>query len=119
MNSFSDKYARSGRSERNRHTSTVFLSCVVLGGLAIAGTMLFPAPQSWKKARAKPHPARLDVPGQPARSTGDTVIQSRVDSHQVSEDAQNQAKGRQQPGKVTFTRLKDRVVTRVGPGTNR
>jgi hypothetical protein len=78
--------------------------------------MLFPAPQSWNKARAKPHQARLDMQGQPATGTEDAVTQSRVASHQVAADAHNQAKAPQRPSKVADTRLKHRMVTRVEAG---
>jgi hypothetical protein len=109
--------AETEQRQHDGHAATrVFLAGVALGGLAVAGLMLFPAPPWIKKARAKGLPARLGMPEQLAPGRKDVTTQARGAGHQVSAGVLNRPKGLLQTGKVTFTQLKDRVVTRVDAG---
>lgn len=100
--------APSERSQPYPHKVRVFIAGLLVGSLAVVGTMLFPASPAWNGSKLTRRLNRLVRPRQIAR-----VIPIPVAGRDVSVGAQGHIEERQQPGLVSFTRSKDLVAPHI------
>ena len=73
---------------------------LLIGGLAGAVTMLFLAPQSGKKSRAKIHQLGHELREQTAETLEGAVAQVRVKAGQITHDVRKQAEEPEQLGQA-------------------
>ena len=73
---------------------------LLIGGLAGAMAMLFLAPQSGKKTRAKFHQLSHELREQTAETVEGAVAQVRVKAGQITHDVREQAEGLGQRGQA-------------------
>jgi gas vesicle protein len=75
---------------------------LLIGGLAGAMAMLFLAPQSGRKTRAKMHQLSHELRAQTTETVEDAAAQVRVKAGQITYDVREQAEGLGQRGQAVL-----------------
>ena len=94
------------------------LGGLVIGGLSGALTMLFLAPQSGKKTRAKLQRQSRELREHAVEAMEEKMEQASDEARQITHDVRKQAEDLEQRGKAMFDGQMDNVATLVESGKN-
>jgi gas vesicle protein len=93
-----------------------FLGGLLVGGLAGAVTMLFVAPQSGKRTRAKIQQRSIELREQTTDAVEDVLAQTRHKARQMRASVHDQAEAIQQHGQDVLDEQKEHLSTLVEAG---